>query len=226
MSFFTDLRGLIVSCQAEPDSPLYGPAFMAGFAACAERAGAVAVRIRSGADVAAVRAAVRLPVIGLTKRWVPGYDVYITPAEADADELAAAGAHAIALDATARQRPDGATLEGLISYVREQLALPVMADVSTFAEGVRAARLGCEAVSTTLSGYTAKSPRQDGPDLTLVARLVEVLDIPVIAEGRVHTPELAGAALAVGARAVVVGSAITEPIRLTQRFVAAVSHRS
>jgi N-acylglucosamine-6-phosphate 2-epimerase len=45
------------------------------------------------------------------------------------------------------------------------------------------------------------------------------LPVPLIAEGRIATPEQAVRALALGAYAVVVGSAITRPQWITERFV-------
>lgn len=218
MSLFDTLHGLIVSCQAEPDSPLAGPRFMAAFAACAARAGAVAIRARGGEDVAAIKAAVELPVIGLTKRRLDGYEVYITPGERDLAELLAAGADAVALDVTPRPRPDGASLAELIEMVH-RAGLPVLADISTADEGIAAEALGADAVSTTLSGYTPYSPNLPGPDLDLVRDLAARLSCPLIAEGRYQTPELAAEAIAAGARAVVVGTAITEPIAIARRFV-------
>ena len=52
-----------------------------------------------------------------------------------------------------------------------------------------------------------------------IEQLVQHSPIPVIAEGRIETPEQASAALAAGAYAVVVGSAITRPATITRRFV-------
>ena len=77
------------------------------------------------------------------------------------------------------------------------------------------------AVSTTLSGYTDYSPLLAGPDLALVAALSQVLSVPLLAEGRYHTPEEVVAALQVGATSVVVGGAITRPQEITGRFVRA-----
>jgi N-acylglucosamine-6-phosphate 2-epimerase len=95
-----------------------------------------------------------------------------------------------------------------------------MADVSTLAEGMAAAVQGADFVSTTLSGYVPGTPKQDGPDLVLVGALAAETDVPVVAEGRVQTPEQAAEALARGAHSVVVGTAITAPTALTARFVA------
>jgi N-acylglucosamine-6-phosphate 2-epimerase len=181
----------------------------------------VGIRARGAAHLTAIRAAVDVPLIGLTKRRLAGYEVYITPAERDADQVSGAGADIIAVDATARRRPDGATLAGLIRYCHEILERPVLADIATRDEALAAIELGADAVSTTLSGYTADSPAGPEPDLALVANLAAELSVPLFAEGRYATPEQAAAALRAGAQAVVVGTAITAPDVLCARFVAA-----
>ena len=80
---------------------------------------------------------------------------------------------------------------------------------------------GAAAVATTLSGYTGPGAPPAGPDLELVAALAARVDCPVVAEGRYASPEQVRAAFAAGAFAVVVGTAITNPVALTQRFAAA-----
>jgi putative N-acetylmannosamine-6-phosphate epimerase len=194
---------------------------MAAMARAAAAGGAVAIRANGAADVAAIRAAVDLPIVGIAKRWTAGRDVYITPGIDDARAVAAAGAAVIALDATPRAR-DGAPLAELVARIKAELGTPVFADVSTVEEGVAAARLGCDVVATTLSGTTPYSPRQDGPDLDLVAALAAALAIPVVAEGRFWTPDEVAAAFARGAHAVVIGTAITNPREITRRFARAV----
>lgn len=52
-------------------------------------------------------------------------------------------------------------------------------------------------------------------------RPYSLLPVPLLAEGRIATPEQAREALALGAYAVVVGSAITRPQWIAARFVAA-----
>ncbi|MFB9835994.1 N-acetylmannosamine-6-phosphate 2-epimerase, partial [Actinoallomurus acaciae] len=61
----------------------------------------------------------------------------------------------------------------------------------------------------------------DGPDLELVAALDGATPLLADAEGRIRDPEQARAAFAAGAFAVVVGTAITNPMEITRRFVAA-----
>ena len=215
--------GLIVSCQARDDNPLRGPHFMVAMARAAVEAGAGGIRAEGVADIAAIRAAVSVPIIGLIKRTDPGFDVYITPDFAAAKAVADAGADIIAIDATQRPR-QGEKLGTLIGRIHAELGKPVMADLATLAEAVRAEAEGCDYIGSTMAGYTAEtSHRRDGPDLELLGELVAHCHRPVIAEGRYDTPDLAARALALGAHAVVVGTAITNPREIARRFVAAMA---
>jgi N-acylglucosamine-6-phosphate 2-epimerase len=213
--------GLIVSCQAPAGSPLRSPVHMAAMARAALAGGARGIRAEGAADVAAIVRAVELPVIGLRKLTLPGTDVYITPTLASAREVVTAGAALLAVDATLRPRDDGAMPDAFIRRVAAELDVPVLADVDALEAGLRARGAGAAAVATTLSGYTGGEPPPDGPDLELVARLVDGLDCPVVAEGRYATPDQVRAAFAAGAYAVVVGTAITNPVALTRGFAAA-----
>lgn len=94
-----------------------------------------------------------------------------------------------------------------------------MADISTLDEGIQAWKCGVDLVGTTMSGYTPYSPQKDEPDYELVGNLARSVDIPVIAEGKVHYPEQAKKMLELGAYAVVVGGAITRPLEIAQRFM-------
>lgn len=213
-----ELRGrLIVSCQAPPGDPMRETGTLVRLARSAAAGGGAAIRANEPDVVAAVVAAVDLPVIGLWKDGETG--VYITPTVRHALALVEAGAAVIAADATDRPRGDGSTFAELVTAVHAAGAL-VMADVATLAEGIAAAEQGADFVSTTLSGYVPGTPKQPGPDLTLVAGLAAAIDVPVVAEGRINTPEDAAAAVARGAHSVVVGTAITAPTALTARFVA------
>lgn len=212
-------NGLIVSCQALSHEPLYGAEIMARMAQAAEQGGAVAIRANTPADIIAIRAAVELPLIGLYKDEIPGYPVYITPTLVHAKQVAAAGADVIAIDATARPRPQPGTLADFIAAIHAETNCLVLADIATFEEGIAAEEAGADLISTTMSGYTADSPQQSGPDLALVQHLAAHLAVPLLAEGRFKLPEEVKQALAVGATAVVVGGAITRPQQITRWFV-------
>lgn len=217
--FVEQVRGrIIVSCQALAHEPLHGAHIMARMAVAAKEGGGVAIRANSAEDIAAIRQAVDLPIIGLFKDGESG--VYITPTIRHARAIAEAGADIIALDATSRPRPDGRTLAEMIADIHTQLDKAVLADVSTLEEGIAAEKMGADFVAPTLSGYTDYSPKLDGPDFALIRALVANLNVPVIAEGRIRTPEEAKSALDTGVLAVVVGSAITRPQWITAQFAA------
>jgi N-acylglucosamine-6-phosphate 2-epimerase len=215
--------GLIVSCQAPANSPLARPEIIAALAETAELNGAVGVRIDSPAHIWAVRRAVKIPIIGIYKILRPESEVYITPFYQSAVEIAEAGADIIALDATARARPNGESLPELCDRIRTNLKLPVMADVANFDEGVFAAeQLGCTFVGTTLSGYTRETEQLlEKPDFELIEKLARRISVPIIAEGRLTTPDDVKKAFDSGAFAVVVGNAITGIDNQIRRFAAA-----
>jgi N-acylglucosamine-6-phosphate 2-epimerase/N-acetylmuramic acid 6-phosphate etherase len=213
---------LIVSCQAREDNPLHGPQFMGAMALAARDGGARAIRANGPEDVRAVKAA-GLPVIGIHKVFAEDVPVYITPSIAAADALAEAGADIIAIDCTARLRR-GDPPRDIIVHIRDRLGLESFADVSTLEEGIVAAELGASYVSTTLAGYTDYTQaKSKGPDLELVRALSARLSVPIIAEGRFNTPDLARAAIEASAYAVVVGTMITNPREITRSFVQAVA---
>ena len=163
------------------------------------------------------------PIIGITKPEVipPNWQeiVYITPELKDVISLVEAGADIIAFDGTQRKRPNGATLDEIIKYIKINKRVS-MADISTVEEGIKAAEAGADILSTTLSGYTLESPlKNDGPDFELLEELVKKVDIPVVLEGRIWEPEEVDRAFKLGAHCVVIGSAITRPQLITKRFV-------
>lgn len=217
---------LIVSCQPEADEAFYTVDFAAGMAAAAALAGARGLRLDSPDTLRRVKRDLGLPVIAIWKQRHPDSEVYITPTLAAAEALLEAGAEIIALDATARPRP-AESLAEIVAALKGRVCL--MADIATRAEALAAVALGFDCVGTTLSGYTAEtvaSAPQEGPDFGLLRTLVVELPIPVIMEGRIATPEQAREALALGAHAVVVGSAITRPQVIARGYVKAMTENS
>jgi putative N-acetylmannosamine-6-phosphate epimerase len=208
---------LIVSCQPVVGGPMDSPAFVAGLALAAVAGGAAGLRIEGLANLLAVRAVTDVPVIGLIKRAETSHDVYITPLPRDVVALCEAGADIVAFDATQRPRP--ATVQALAAAAHAAGAL-AMADLASDADAAQALAAGVDILGTTLSGYTG-GPVPDEPDLALVMALTR-LGPPVFAEGRYHTPKQAAAAIAAGATAVVVGSAITRVEHITSWFADAV----
>ncbi len=218
--------GLVVSCQAPKESPLNDPHIISALALTAEMNRAVGVRINGPDQIAAARQRVTVPIIGIEKIVSADSVVYITPTFDAAQRIAESGADIIALDATRRPRPRGERITDLIRRVREELHRPVMADVSTYEEGLYAVGDGADIVATTLCGFTAETVGIRPPDFYLLERLATKLSVPVICEGGIASPEQARRALDCGAFAVVVGGAITGVDQLVRTFVKGVRGRS
>lgn len=216
---------MIISCQAVKGEPLYveEKSIMYLMARAAKQAGTPAIRTSSIRDVVAIKEETGLPVIGLVKIQYPGYESYITPTMKEVDDLVAAGSDVIALDCTDRKRGDGKTASEFTKEVRAKYPDAIlMADISNYEEGIAAWKCGVDIVGTTMSGYTDYTSKKDEPDYELMERLAADVDIPVIGEGKIHTPEQAVRALKTGAWAIVVGGAITRPLEIAGRFMKAI----
>ena len=213
--------GIVVSCQAHEEDGLYGPENMALMAKAAELGGAVGIRADDPKHIAAIRRTVKLPIIGIYKEDVEGYETRITLNMDRVKDIVEAGSDIIALDVTNRPHPYGTTGIEMIKQIKEKYGCLVMADISTFEEGVAAAEAGADIVATTLSGYTSYSPHVEGPDFALVKRLAQTVKVPVICEGRIASPEHARRLLRMGAHAIVVGSMITRPMWITKQYAEA-----
>lgn len=217
------LKGkLVVSVQAYAGEPLRQPGIMAAMALACEQGGAAAIRCQGLSDISAIKGQVEVPVIGLWKEGRGG--VYITPTLRHARACAMAGADIVALDASDRPRPDHRTFEETVAELRRD-GTCVMADCRSVEDVRRGFAAGCDVCSTTLSHGVAATDcsMADGPDVALLERAAEEFPgMPVVCEGRVHTPEDAARAMAAGAWAVVVGTAITHPTSITRWFRAAV----
>jgi putative N-acetylmannosamine-6-phosphate epimerase len=216
--------GLIVSVQAYAESVLNTPEAIALLARCAVANGAVGLRIEGAARIAAVRAAVDVPIVGLVKRSHAGFEPYITSTPAEVEEAAVAGADIVAFDATERPRSGGASVAEL-TRAAHGLGRLAMADCALAAEARAAAGAGADIVATTLAGYTPQTRGLTLPALGLAAALAAIHEFAVC-EGGIASPADARAAFAAGAAAVVVGTAITNVDELVRRFAAAAPRRA
>jgi N-acylglucosamine-6-phosphate 2-epimerase len=215
-------NGLIVSCQALEDEPLHSSFIMMRMAKAAQLGEAAGIRANTPRDCKKIMRNVDLPMIAIYKKVYQGSQVFITPTMKEFKALAATGAEIIAFDATKRARPGGKELKDYIKEAKRLYQGLLMADISTYEEGIEAANLGVDLISTTLSGYTEYTINRPKPDFELLEKLCKTLGIPVIAEGNVETPSEAAECFKRGAFAVVVGGAITRPQLITQKFVNAI----
>lgn len=212
--------GLIVSCQAYPGEPMRHPETMAQVARSAEIGGADGLRAQGPDDIRLVVERTSVPVIGIWKDGDEG--VFITPTLRHARAVAEAGAHIVGIDGTRRERPDGLTFAQTVERLKGETGALVMADCGSIDDGLAAADAGADIVGTTLCGYTGDRPTTAGPDLDAVAELSRRLDVPVVAEGRIHSLRDAADCRAAGAYAVCVGTAITHPASITSWFASSV----
>ena len=217
-------NSIIISSQAMPDEPFYNETAMQSMLQSVINGGAQGLRVAGVRDIKLSKKLCDLPIIAITKpdKIPTNYKelVYITPTLHDVRILAEAGADIIAFDGTQRPRPDGCSLKEIIELT-QSLGCLAMADISTFEEGVLASELGADIVSTTLAGYTNNSIATEGPDFDLLQKLVKNLDCPVILEGRIWSPDEVKKAFELGAYAVVIGSAVTRPHQIVERFIKA-----
>lgn len=216
-------RGLIVSCQALEEEPLFGMGIMPKMALAAKAGGAIALRMNGVDDIARIKKECDLPVIGIIKKNYAGYAAYITPTLQEVSQLVTANSDIIALDASFGPRPEFERPAEFIQAIKKRYDVCLMADISNFAEGIDAYRAGADLIATTLAPQVGAAAGEKRPDIDLVRKLARRLPIPVIAEGNIESPDQAVACLAAGAYAVVVGSAITRPQWITRRFVTEIS---
>lgn len=215
-----DLKGkLIVSCQALPNEPLHSSYIMSRMAVAAKEGGAAGIRAQSVADIEEIMKVCDLPMIGIIKRNYDDSEVFITPTQKEVTELLTTQCQIIALDATKRKRPNDEKCVDLVRMIHDHGRL-AMADCSTYEECVEAQKIGFDIVSTTLCGYTSYSKKFDGPHFELLKKCVDTLDVPIIAEGKINTPDdLKKVFEYCGVYCAVVGGAITRPKQITERFV-------
>ena len=219
------LRGLIVSVQPEASSVLSPPAFVAELAACAIANGAAGVRIEGAERIAAVRSRCGgVPLVGLIKHSVEGFEPYITANVPDVKRVLDAGADIVAFDATSRARPDGSALADTIELIHQRGAI-AFADCAQIEDARSALESGADVIGTTLCGYTRETKTAKLPALDLVTAIRALGAAFTVCEGGIGNPSEAAAAFAAGADAVVVGTAITNIDLLVRRFADAARTR-
>lgn len=210
---------VVASAQSSEDSPTEDPLTLARLAMASVQAGVELIRCQGVKNIRAIRDETKKPTIGLIKRRYEDTSVYITATKKEVGEVLSTGSEIVALDGTKRPRPHGESLPSLIEQIHHAGRL-AMADCDTLDSARYAVASGADLVGTTLSGYTADSAPTAGPDLDVLRALTH-LNVPVLAEGRYGEPWQVQAALRIGARGVVIGGALNDPLKQTRLFASA-----
>ena len=216
MDIFKKIKSkLIVSCQPVVGGPLDNESSILSIAEAAIEGGAAGLRINDKQNVYNIKKKLNVPVIGIKKREIIGSNVIITPFSEDVTALADSGADIVAFDATFRERP--VEIEKLINLIHKKNCI-AMADCSSVDEAINASRLGADIVASTLSGYTTKKTPKN-PDFRMISDFKNFnLQTPIIAEGRIYSPNQAQKSIKLGAHSVVVGTAINRVEIITSWF--------
>lgn len=214
---------LIVSSQAEGDSPFNSPEGVTMFAKAVVMGGAAGIRSEGIEKTKMILTNVSVPVIGLVKSKFEDGSVRITGSLKDVENLLEIGVHIIAIDGTLRKRENLSGPE-FINKIKTEFNCLVMADIATLDEALKCEKAGADIISTTLNGYTTETVNDKikSPNFDLVKSLVQKINLPIIAEGRINSPQAAAKMIEIGAFAVVVGTAITRPQIITSWYVEAI----
>ena len=149
-------HGLIVSCQAEGDSPFNSPEGVTMFAKAAIAGGAVGIRSEGIEKTKMILESVNVPVIGLIKSNFDDGSVRITGSFSDVDDLSSIGCPIIAVDGTFRKR-EGLTGPEFIHRIKSEFNALIMADIAKEDEAMECEKAGADFISTNIkwiySGY-------------------------------------------------------------------------
>lgn len=217
-------KGLIVSSQALVGNPMLSTEKLVSMAEASAIGGASALRVNAPEIVKALRKRVDIPIIGINKVKDETGRTVITPTFELAKEVVDAGADIVALDATFYPSSLKEDLETLVYRIHNELGAMVMADISTPDEAQNASKAGVDAVSTTLAGYIPGALHNEDELYTPNYKIIEEitkknLPVTLVAEGRFWAPMDVVKAYELGAEAVVIGKAITNPMAITKYYI-------
>ena len=228
-------NGIIVSCQAVPGNPLERECSrnMLLMAECAVEGGCAGFRANSPENIIPIKEKYPdYPMIGIWKIVSDNSSVYITPTMKEVDALVEAGCEIIALDCTNRLTCEGTYAWENIKKIRAKYPdVVIMADIDTIEDATIAAREGADIIATTLNGYTENSTEkhiagdsEGEPNYEFLKQRKKAdLGCFILYEGRIWTREQAVRCFEEGADSICIGKAITNPYKITDRFVKAVN---
>jgi len=217
---------VIVSCQGVAPNPVCTPELLTMMADCGVMGGCVGFRANEPQNIKAIKDKYPdMPMIGIWKIQTGDNQVYITPTMEAVDTIVELGCEIVAIDATNRINAYGHYAWELIKQIKEKYPnVVVMADIGTFEDAQIAAREGADIIATTLSGYTEESQEYRHEAAFTLLRKIKLAGFAkfILCEGKMWSREDCVKAFDCGADCVVVGTAITNPWKITERMVKAV----
>ena len=214
-------HGIIVSCQMEKHAPCYSDEIVELMAKATLWGGAVGLRLNGIENIKKIRSFTEVPIIGLVKVFREDSEVFMTPSMQYVDAVIEAGANIVAIDGTSRLI-DGVPANHIIKEIKNKYSeILVFADVRNIEDALESIKLGADIVAPTFYRFDKNAKSTDLPDWEMFAHMCQVVKdrAIVMMEGKVWSPDDAIKAFHYGAYSVVVGSAITRPHLITQRFV-------
>ena len=217
------IRGkILVSCQGT-NEPFYLPEHMLMMAKAAYAGGCAGFRANTPKNIKAIKEVFPdVPLIGIYKIVEGDSEVYITPNMEAVEDLRKLDCEIIALDATNRQNYRGQYAWEFLAEVKAKYPDQcLMADIDTIESAKLAVQAGANIIATTMAGYTADSAEfKNCANFGLLTQIKEEYpDKFVLAEGKIWTLDDAQKAFDSGADCIVIGTAITNPLAITERFV-------
>lgn len=219
---FQNIPEIIVSCQSRPNQPFYADTYvLKKMIDSVVLGGARALRL-DGSELIeySKKKYPSLFVLGFKKvitKSSPAFG-WITPDIKTAKEVLRVNPDAIILDGSVQLHTD-TSLRKLIGGIRKiNTNILIGCDIGTEEEGVRAMDSGSDFILTTQVEAETRQNKSRNDHLRLIRNLLRQ-KIPVICEGGIVTEEDVGEFLSLGARSMVIGKAIVDPVFNTKRFV-------
>jgi len=210
---------LFVSCQAYKNEAYYTKDFILSMAFAAKMGGAQGLRIENVENILFIKKEIDLPIVGMIKKKIEGKERYICPDIESIDNVIKTNCDFIAIDYTIRDNCDQNYYIKISNYIHEKSNCEIVADISTIKEAKLAIECGTDFVATTLCGYTFNTKDRKLPDLNLIQQINEEGIKNLIAEGCYSTHSQYIKALELGAKIVVIGTAITRPHLIVKKII-------
>ena len=210
---------LFVSCQPYANEDYYTKDFILSMAFAAKLGGAKGLRIEGVENILYIKKDIDLPIIGLIKKKIEGKERYICPDIESLNKILEINCEFIAIDYTLRDDCDKNYYIKVSKYIHEKSNCEIVADISTIKEAKLAIECGAKFVSTTLCGYTTNTKDKKLPVLKFIQQINKEGINNLIAEGGYSKHSQYIRALELGAKIVVIGSAITRPHLIVKKII-------